>query len=583
MDSGTDYPIVDPDPGQSYTRAKRAACLTCNHDVLPSSPQTSSTRHSLKHPPTSGWSTSTQQLPKTYTVKSMSDHVQLTGKTFKDDMTGSKSRLSTGSHVQQTLDRGFKFYFEKYIHNTECTKLNGLTYVRSRCYFSQKKHEAPHKLMLILDSNGAVVDGTCSCHAGASGCCNHTVGLLYTLDFCVRSKVDEFPEKGVCTENPQQWHKPRTEGLRADPIMESVVYRPVYGGKTSSGIQPSLYDARHESIRGSEREDAITLMNDLLEINPDLGWCDVIDTNEVREEDLVPTRFGFSVPIGSMLASHLAISEGNFNVISDLSSVDVRVGDVPEEYPSFPLRPVPIFNIAQPADVVKRLEMSAADCRKLERDTATQSNSTLWHDERKLRVTASNVGDILRRKSRHRKFVEDRLVVTKDLSHVPAIAWGRQHEDEAAKAYHRYMQNIGRPVTLKTCGMVVNPDFPWLAASPDRLVVDSSVGYGLVEVKCPYSTREVDPAHSARNDTSSCCELVDEKPRLKRAHNYYAQVQCQLGVTGAKWCDFVVWTTAGMLIERVTFDEEYWSDVVPKLRLFYVNHVVPVLQEKDLL
>ena len=45
--------------------------------------------------------------------------------------------------------------------------------------------------------------------------------------------------------------------------------------------------------------------------------------------------------------------------------------------------------------------------------------------------------------------------------------------------------------------------------------------------------------------------------RLKTEHAYYAQVQGQMGVTGAQWCDFVVYTKRGLYVERVSLDVEF--------------------------
>ena len=75
---------------------------------------------------------------------------------------------------------------------------------------------------------------------------------------------------------------------------------------------------------------------------------------------------------------------------------------------------------------------------------------------------------------------------------------------------------------------------PWLAASPDRKVIDKEFGYGLVEIKCPL-TPEEDCA-----DRNFYCHLASGKPGLKKDHPYYYQVQGQLGLTGLKWCDSVV-------------------------------------------
>ena len=42
-----------------------------------------------------------------------------------------------------------------------------------------------------------------------------------------------------------------------------------------------------------------------------------------------------------------------------------------------------------------------------------------------------------------------------------------------------------------------------------------------------------------------------------RGHKYYSQVQGLMGVTGARWCDFVVYTSKGMSIERIPFNPQF--------------------------
>ena len=38
------------------------------------------------------------------------------------------------------------------------------------------------------------------------------------------------------------------------------------------------------------------------------------------------------------------------------------------------------------------------------------------------------------------------------------------------------------------------------------------------------------------------------------------------------WCDFVVYTPKEISIERITFDPEYWDNVLTKLTEFYDNY-----------
>ena len=99
-----------------------------------------------------------------------------------------------------------------------------------------------------------------------------------------------------------------------------------------------------------------------------------------------------------------------------------------------------------------------------------------------------------------------------------------------------------------------------LAASPDGKVVDHSCSksFGLVEVKCPFSKFHESPLDACA-DESVFAENVNGQPRLKRGHQYYFQIQGQLGVTGASWCDCVIYNSKGMSVERITFDPQLWD------------------------
>lgn len=51
------------------------------------------------------------------------------------------------------------------------------------------------------------------------------------------------------------------------------------------------------------------------------------------------------------------------------------------------------------------------------------------------------------------------------------------------------LRGLGHQVTVKSCGLFVDPETPWLGASPDRVVHDPAEDppHGIVEIKCPHS------------------------------------------------------------------------------------------------
>ena len=91
------------------------------------------------------------------------------------------------------------------------------------------------------------------------------------------------------------------------------------------------------------------------------------------------------------------------------------------------------------------------------------------------------------------------------------------------------------------CGLVVNPRWPWLEASPDALVSDAREEplYGAVEVKCPAS-KYGKSIVEACGDKSFCLEFVKGKPCPKKKHIYYYQCQGVMAICQLNFIDFVV-------------------------------------------
>ncbi len=100
--------------------------------------------------------------------------------------------------------------------------------------------------------------------------------------------------------------------------------------------------------------------------------------------------------------------------------------------------------------------------------------------------------------------------------------------------------------------------------------------YGFLEVKCPYSLRDVTPK-DACSQSSFCCHLNSSgELELKKSHPYYAQVQGQMAIGERMWCDFVIFTLKGINVQRIFFNQEYWTTkLLPKLVSFYDNCIAP--------
>ena len=64
---------------------------------------------------------------------------------------------------------------------------------------------------------------------------------------------------------------------------------------------------------------------------------------------------------------------------------------------------------------------------------------------------------------------------------------------------------------------------------------------------------------------------------LKRTHQYYYQVQCQLSVCEKEFCDFIVWTEVDFHAERINIDNEFCKTMLEKSELFFKHAILPEL------
>ena len=158
------------------------------------------------------------------------------------------------------------------------------------------------------------------------------------------------------------------------------------------------------------------------------------------------------------------------------------------------------------------------------------------------------------------------LMKTKDLSKMPAIKHGVDHEGTAVREYE---QEFG--VQVKKCGIFLN-NCGILGGSPDGLVGED----GILEIKCPYKVKDV----TAITDLSRLGYLKKTPTgdySLITSHKYYHQLQGNIYLTQRAWCDFVIWTPRLMYCIRIARDT-HWEENIGLMQLYFVEWVLPRLR-----
>lgn len=221
---------------------------------------------------------------------------------------------------------------------------------------------------------------------------------------------------------------------------------------------------------------------------------------------------------------------------------------------------------------LESLELTPEEIEIMSALTVNQRDDPLWHQERKKRLTASNFGRICKLLDTTDKSKVARDLVSSNFTGNVYTKYGSDNEDNAL---NDFMKIVG--ITVKSCGLFVHRNYPFLAASPDGLIADD----GIVEIKCPYKARNLLPEDAIEQKLIQFATFVDGNFRLKRSDKYYYQVQGQLFVTGRKFCYFIVWTPHGFLYEKIERDEECWRKMLPKLERFYFEYLLPVILEEQ--
>lgn len=203
---------------------------------------------------------------------------------------------------------------------------------------------------------------------------------------------------------------------------------------------------------------------------------------------------------------------------------------------------------------------------------AVQQGTPEWHQLRLGKVTASRVADILAKTktgpsaSRGNYLIElalQRVTKTIEESYTnAAMEWGTQTEPQARVAYEVKTGNFVDQVAF-----VDHPTIAGFGCSPDGLVGSD----GLIEIKCPNSA------------THWSYIKANEPP-----NKYFIQMQAQMAVTGAKWCDFVSFDPrmperSQLLIVSVPIDREFILFMETEIKQFLseVDKEVQLMEKRN--
>jgi len=265
----------------------------------------------------------------------------------------------------------------------------------------------------------------------------------------------------------------------------------------------------------------------------------------------------------------------------DLQDVELPLETIAMNSDYFP-KTWGLLNYCEMMLLEKVFPENIVNSQKLEHDTIGQANNKLWMKERALRITSSQAHKIIIRKKNYDNLAKS-LIDDSNNQKFPkfvkdAMAFGTKYESVAKSKFFDYMTfQLKRKVMIRETGLVVQPYLFWLGASPDGLLIDNTLDCPvLIEIKCPYTKRHLNPNDIINNEKFYVNRNDDSELYLKKEHQYYCQVQMAMGLSQISMCVLIVYTFKGLIV-NFGFDEKYFLNLVVKLNDFYRKYLLPLL------
>ena len=154
------------------------------------------------------------------------------------------------------------------------------------------------------------------------------------------------------------------------------------------------------------------------------------------------------------------------------------------------------------------------------------------------------------------------------------MKYGIEQEPNAISYYSKC-----KSLDVKSSGLWIHKKYPHLGTSPDGLIWGNNYLVGFVEVKClkilkGHTIQEfIDSFENGKisdQDKRQCFHVNGRNLALKKSQSYYFQVQLQLLITKAKYCDFIVYSNVGDAhIERIYNDINLQERIVRSSKIFW--------------
>ena len=326
-----------------------------------------------------------------------------------------------------------------------------------------------------------VVYAKCTCKAGQGGCCKHVAALLYTLLDYSNLSLSYVPEDVTCTQVLQKWSIPSKKlsgnvAVKFDDLeFVKTDYRKDQSSKRKRTATGSRYDfcATPPFARNITEEDIITLSEAFEAAGKATLFVSCLKGNNYKPCSVFETSCNRKNDQES--CNEKQITSSNTTGVDLFVNMSTEIDTVQ-------------LDIATKDKIKQVVAVSLEQCQFIEAQTRGLSSSNIWFHERSKRVTASIFGRIMNRREQiFPASIIDTITKRRDGKKIfsASLEWGNEKEKVALDMYKK--SNCKHDLEIVESGLIINPQWPWLGASPDGVLVSNGRVVGGIEIKCPFS------------------------------------------------------------------------------------------------
>ena len=399
---------------------------------------------------------------------------------------------------------------------------------------------------ILAEADGIIVAAHCNCKAGLGEACTHIASILFYIDIKVKLRNSK-----TVTEEKAYWLMPSAyKSVEYKPANEVNFMNPAAHRKVLEEMI-SMDESEFESSQQQPRPKATQVPSPseseiscfLKEIHNSQANSVILALNEPYSDAFIPKSSNVNLP----------------KPLTELFSKEAMKMD--EE------------DLRMHCSEIN-LSMTSDEANLIEEVTREQAQSKLWFNYRAGRITASKMKSACCTDvdNPSASLIKDICNPSSSNFKSVAMSWGSNHEQVARDDFIKLLKPSHVNFSVETKGLVINPSYPFIGASPDGIVKCDCCGERILEIKCPYKMKDKDL--KVEHSNFYLKKKEDGKMKLERSHEYFYQVQTQLGVCQLEEAFFVVWNTTGIHIEIIKFDRDNWTYMLTKADNLYKKVIV---------